>query len=92
MFSFYAREIWMEVETMVFLCRSEYDTLWTSIKAAAVYLVTSLVKVNNYCPIVPWVHDHGFILFLLDGVSSSQQEYEEKEAKRWIVFYLCEPI
>lgn len=43
----------MEVETMVFLCRSEYDTLWTSIKAAAVYLVTSLVKVNNYCPIVP---------------------------------------
>lgn len=33
---------------MMFLCRSEYDTLWTSIKSAVVYLFTALVKVTDY--------------------------------------------
>lgn len=30
---------------MFFYCRSEYDTLGTSVKTAVVYLVTALVKV-----------------------------------------------
>ena len=31
------------------LCRSEYDTLGTSIKSALVYLGTALVKVSTAC-------------------------------------------
>ena len=31
------------------MCRSEYDTLGTSIKAALVYLGTALVKVRHRC-------------------------------------------
>lgn len=36
----------IDVCTNKFLCRSEYDTLGTSVKAALVYLGTALVKVG----------------------------------------------
>ena len=33
--------------SLLFMCRSEYDTLGTSVKAAVVYLATALVKVGK---------------------------------------------
>lgn len=35
-------------EVIVSICRSEYDTLGTSVKAAVVYLATALVKVGKF--------------------------------------------